>query len=194
MQHKILLLVALTVFAIQGIRNQTSFPLEELRGVLKKVADQLRSFPLYILARGDEAIAAYQRALELGKTPDKRVKVLLIGQDRVGKTSLGRSLKGELFRKDESSTEVVQMDMPLKHVGTKPWKNSTEEQEMTAFHHKCALYISDHLLTAFSKGEALGKEEMVEKMAIMSGLSIDDELHEPQERKTATKVFKFLVL
>ncbi|KAJ7369732.1 hypothetical protein OS493_036763 [Desmophyllum pertusum] len=110
------------------------------------VEDQPQSIPLYIQARGDEAKAAYQRALETGTTSDKRVKVMLIGQDRVGKTSVGRSLKGEEFRKDESSTEGVQME-----------------------------------------GKALGKEEMTGKMADEKELSVDDELHGPQEKKTATK-------
>ncbi|KAJ7369769.1 hypothetical protein OS493_036555 [Desmophyllum pertusum] len=142
--------------------------------VLKDQFLSKRSIPLYILARGDEAKAAFQRALEIGKTKDKRVKVLLIGQDRVGKTSVVRSLKGEEFRKDESSTDGVQMDIPLKHVGAKPWKNSTDEQEMTAFDHKSALYVR----------KALGKEDITEKIA---ELSVDDEIHEPQEKKTTTK-------
>ncbi len=121
-----------------------------------------RSIPPYILARGAEAKEAYQRALETGKTSDKRVKVFLVGQDRVGKTSVGRSLKGEQFRKDESSTNGVQMDLPLKHVGILPWRNSTEELEMTSFHYKCAQYLSDHLSTVTSEEKARGKKNMTE--------------------------------
>ena len=37
------------------------------------------------------------------------------------------------------------MDTALKGVSEKPWKNSTEEQQITAFEHKCAQYISDEL-------------------------------------------------
>ena len=107
----------------------------------------VHSVPPYILTRGSSAKAAYQRALETGKTLDKRAKILLIGQDRVGKTSVLRSLKGELFRQDESSTVGVQIDMPLKHVSEKPWKNSKEEQEKNTFHYKCALNVSNQLLT-----------------------------------------------
>ena len=136
----------------------------------ESVNDQnLQSIPLYIQARGDEAKAAYQRALETGETSDKRVKVFLVGQDRSGKTSVGRSLKGEQFRKDESSTEGVQMDIPLKYVGTKPWKNSTEEQEMTSFQHKCALHISDHLSRVSSDEKALKKKELTAETAAASG-------------------------
>ena len=119
-----------------------------VKNIRSKRADvPVHSVPPYIMARGPIAKAAYQRALETGKTFDKRAKILLIGQDRVGKTSVARSLKGELFRQDESSTVGVQIDMPLKHVGEKPWKNSKEEQEKSTFHHKCALNISKLLLT-----------------------------------------------
>ena len=114
---------------------------------LSKFQIMVHSVPPYILARGSIAKAAYQRALETGKTFDKRAKILLIGQDRVGKTSVLRSLKGELFRQDESSTLGVQIDMPLKHVGEKPWKNSKVEQEKSTFHYKLALNISNQLLT-----------------------------------------------
>ncbi|KAJ7369730.1 hypothetical protein OS493_036761 [Desmophyllum pertusum] len=185
--------LCLSTLKIQDIRNQRTIRLKMQGPEHSDVAttsrnlgnvQTLQSIPLYILARGDEAKAAYQRALESGTTSDKRVKVLLIGQDRVGKTSVGRSLKGEEFRKDESSTDGVHMDIPLKHVGAKPWNNSTEEQEMTAFDHKSALYVSDHLSTASSEGKALGKEDITEKIA---ELSVDDELHEPQEKKTTTK-------
>ena len=119
-----------------------------VKNVRSKRADvPVHLVPPYIMARGPIAKAAYQRALETGKTFDKRAKILLIGQDRVGKTSVARSLKGKLFRQDEPSTVGVQIDMPLKHVGEKPWKNSKEEEDKSTFHHKCALNISKLLLT-----------------------------------------------
>ena len=104
------------------------------------------SAPSYVTARGPRAIAAYQRAKATGKTLDRRVKVLLIGQDRVGKTSVGRSLKGEPFRANEASTDGVQMHGPLKNPGERPWKFCTMQGETTAYHHKCAEYIGIELL------------------------------------------------
>ena len=53
------------------------------------------------------------------------------------------------------------MDIALKNVDEKPWKNSTKEQEITAFEEKCARYISD-LLTESPESEVLpGLEEKV---------------------------------
>ena len=96
--------------------------------------------PSYVETRGPAAIAAYQRAKESGTTVDRRVKVLVIGQDRVGKTSVVRSLKGEHFRSNETSTDGVQMHEPLKNPGTKPWKSATTQRD-TVYHHKCAEWI-----------------------------------------------------
>ena len=111
--------------------------------------------PSYVLARGEKAMAAYQRALENGETLDKRVKVMLIGQDRVGKTSVGKALKGEPFDPEESSTDGVQMHEVLKNVGIQPWKNFTIQEETTTYHHKCAEFISRDLLTELTEAPAL---------------------------------------
>jgi len=83
--------------------------------------------PAYVLARGIKALEAYQRALKSGRTYDKRVKVLLVGQDRVGKTSLGKCLRGEPFNKDEPSTDGVQMIPAIK----KRWNRSLEKSRFS---------------------------------------------------------------
>ncbi len=88
---------------------------------------------------------AYQRALETGKTLDRRVKIYLIGKDRVGKTSLGKALKGEQFNANEPSTDGVVMHQPLKNAGDLPWKDSILQEETTTYHHRCAEYISKDL-------------------------------------------------
>ena len=109
------------------------------------------------MARGKEAVSAYRRALEFGSVFDKRVKVFLIGQDRVGKTSLGKSLKGELFNKDEPSTDGVQMSMPMKNIDSQPWSNSVLPHDTTVLDHKCALIISEELRQQ-TVNETSGKE------------------------------------
>ncbi|XP_068694464.1 uncharacterized protein [Montipora foliosa] len=117
--------------------------------------------PSYVAARGPRAIAAYHRAKATGKTLDRRVKVLLIGQDRVGKTSVARSLKGEPFRADETSTDGVQMHVPLKNPGVRPWKFSIMQGETTAYHHKCAEFIGRELLAEAKAEETRAYEEFI---------------------------------
>ena len=78
--------------------------------------------PFEILARGPEALRAYQKALKDGKICDRRVPVMIVGQDRSGKTSLKKSLKGELFNPDEDSTVGIEVDASLCQVTTEVWK------------------------------------------------------------------------
>ncbi|KAL9970025.1 hypothetical protein ACROYT_G022334 [Oculina patagonica] len=108
--------------------------------------EQRGLIPPAILARGTKAKAAYRRALDQGKTCDIRVRVMLIGKDNAGKTSVKRSLKGDKFNKDEVSTAGVQMDPPLLRVGVQPWKPVSQSDEpTTVFDHKSAQLVARQL-------------------------------------------------
>lgn len=101
--------------------------------------------PPAVLARGSKAKAAYRRALKNGKTCDVRVRIMLIGQDHAGKTSVKRSLKGEKFNKREPSTQGVQMDAPLLKAGIKAWKTHQADEATTVFDHKSAQLVARQL-------------------------------------------------
>ena len=87
--------------------------------------------PLEIEARGEEAQLAYQRALKDGAVNVYRVRVLLIGQDRAGKTSLKRSLIGLPFNPKEKSTAGIEVDsskravISVKHIKGKGVKEES---------------------------------------------------------------------
>ena len=66
--------------------------------------------PLEIEARGEKAQLAYQSALKDGAVNVYRGRVLLIGQDRAGKTSLKKSLIGLPFKRKEKSTDGIEVD------------------------------------------------------------------------------------
>ena len=66
--------------------------------------------PLEIEARGEKAHLAYQSALKDGAVNVYRGRVLLIGQDRAGKTSLKKSLIGLPFNRKEKSTDGIEVD------------------------------------------------------------------------------------
>lgn len=51
----------------------------------------------------------YLRELSKGKVLNERVKIIIVGNGRVGKTSMLRRLKGLSFRKDEKFTHGVQL-------------------------------------------------------------------------------------
>ena len=129
-------------------------------------------------ARGDKALSAYQRAIETGgSTYDKRVKVLLVGQDRVGKTSLGKALRGEPFNEAELSTQGVQMIPTIKNAGTGAWRNPSFLEHTTVFDHKVAAKTAEDLLSNPSeqpakKGprtEASNRSEKTDQLFVQDG-------------------------
>ena len=78
--------------------------------------------PVEILRRGPDALRAYRKALEHGKTHDRRVPVMIVGQDRSGKTSLKKSLKGDKFDPDEDSTDGIEVDPTVFRATTDVWR------------------------------------------------------------------------
>ncbi|XP_072172990.1 uncharacterized protein [Diadema setosum] len=68
--------------------------------------------PAEILARGPDAMLAFEQAANSGTKPIFRTRLMLVGQDRVGKTSLKRSLTGQRYNIAEVSTDGIDtMDM-----------------------------------------------------------------------------------
>ena len=106
-------------------------------------------------ARGEKALAAFHRVLETGgSTYDKRVKILLVGQDRVGKTSLGKALRGEPFDEAECSTDGVQMIPAVMNAGAGAWRNPASVEQITVYDHKVAAKTAENLLSTLSKQPA----------------------------------------
>ncbi|XP_022806712.1 uncharacterized protein LOC111343787 [Stylophora pistillata] len=107
--------------------------------------------PFYVLARGEFALEAYQRGLQSGRTFDKRTKILLIGQDSVGKTSLGKNLRGENFNPREPSTDGVKMMPAVKNAGLGAWRNPAFLESTSPFDFKCAELVTKELLSSSPK-------------------------------------------
>ena len=66
--------------------------------------------PSEIAAHGEKEQLAYESALKDGAVNVYRGRVLLIGQDRAGKTSLKKSLIGLPFNSKEKSTDGIEVD------------------------------------------------------------------------------------
>ena len=66
--------------------------------------------PREIQKHGHRAVAAFKEAMEKGSVPVYRGRVMLLGQDRAGKTSLKKSLLGIRFDPDEESTVGIKVD------------------------------------------------------------------------------------
>ena len=107
--------------------------------------------PPEINLRGPRALEAYSKALTEGKTRLKRIPIMLIGQNRSGKTSLKKSLQGLRFNPEENSTVGIDVDPSHFKVTTEIWKPGKEGQapnkeEMAAsFEHRVARVVVENL-------------------------------------------------
>ena len=100
--------------------------------------------------RGHLALEAYNIALAEGKTFDNRVPFMLIGQDRSGKTSLKKSLRGELFKPNEKSTVGIDVDPSLFELSTEIWTMPEKDQEpisgsSNSYEHHVARATVEHM-------------------------------------------------
>ena len=107
--------------------------------------------PPEIRARGPLALEAYSNALAEGQACVKRVPLMIIGQDRSGKTSVKKSLKGICFNPDEDSTLGIEVDRYHFKVTTEIWKTGEKDEEanidttVTSFEHSAARWIAEKL-------------------------------------------------
>ncbi|XP_067041874.1 uncharacterized protein [Acropora muricata] len=76
----------------------------------EQLADPGSSVPAEIRARGPRAEHAFQKAMQTGKVKVYRGRIMLLGQDRAGKTSLRKSLLGLPFDPEQESTVGIEVD------------------------------------------------------------------------------------
>ena len=109
--------------------------------------------PPEIRARGPEAELAFQKALQNGKVKVYRGRIMLLGQDRAGKTSLKKSLLGMPFNPQEESTVGVEVDPSKCQVDVDQIKNwepiKDKKLEVSEFAEDIAMLIAKDL----SKGQ-----------------------------------------
>lgn len=83
-----------------------------------------------LLARGDEFANYYQEACEQGTETLRFFRLMVVGPEGVGKTSLLRALTGKEFRSDETSTPFIdKFDVQI-HKISNDWK---ENQDLDAY-------------------------------------------------------------
>ena len=145
--------------------------------------------PPEILARGQLALKAYNNALAEGKACVKRLPLMLIGQDRSGKTSVKKSLKGIVFDPDEDSTVGIDVDRYHFEVSTEPWvtgkkdEESTSDAEVISFEHNVARLVAEKLMDVDS---VIDSERRAEVSSENYGLEIAEIQIETQLRESST--------
>ncbi|XP_022807422.1 uncharacterized protein LOC111344458 isoform X2 [Stylophora pistillata] len=140
-------------------------------GVERKVA-----VPPAIRARGPLALATYLNALAEGQACVRRVPLLIVGQDRSGKTSVKKSLKGICFDPEEDSTKGIDVDCYQFKVTTEIWKTGKKDEanigtEVISFEHKTAQWVAEKLTT----------REKVAEVKRTSSVESNEEIASPEE-------------
>ena len=127
--------------------------------------------PGEIIARGPEAKRAYQNALRNGKVKVYRGRIMFIGQDRAGKTSLKKHLLGLPFDPEEQSTDGVEVDpstfeFDVDH--TANWKISNEKLTVSHFFDELAKMVAEKLQEEKTNMNQEGQDEKNVKVSKMS--------------------------
>ena len=102
---------------------------------------------------------AYENALKNGKVKVYRGRIMFIGQDRAGKTSLKKHLLGLPFDPDEESTDGVEVDpsafeFDVDHATN--WKISNEKLNVSHFVNELAKIVAGKLQ---EQGNEEGQDE-----------------------------------
>ena len=104
--------------------------------------------PSEIKARGRKAMLAYENALKTGKVKVYRARIMFIGQDRAGKTSLKNSFLGLSFDPKQQSTDGIELDLSKFEVDVDQvsnWKRTDEKQGVSKFVHKLVRMVAGKL-------------------------------------------------
>ena len=107
------------------------------------------SVPPEIRARGHRAELAFQKAMQKGRVKVYRGRIMILGQDRAGKTSLKKSLLGMPFDPQEESTVGVEVDpsrCELEVERVKNWERTEEKKlDVSEFIEDIARFIAKDL-------------------------------------------------
>ena len=105
--------------------------------------------PAEIRGRGPRAERAFQKAMQSGKVKVYRGRIMLLGQDRAGKTSLKKSLLGLPFDPKQESTVGVEVDPSKCEVEVdevKNWMPSEQrKRKISEFEEGIARFIARDL-------------------------------------------------
>ena len=143
--------------------------------------------PPEINLRGSRALEAYKKALTEGKTHVKRIPIMLIGQERSGKTSLKKSLQGLLFNPHEDSTTGIDIDPSDFKVTTEIWKTGKKDQaankkEMaSSFEHYLARVVVEKLKEKQLTSELKNVDKLKDlesSLTVSTGVQIGTESNE----------------
>ena len=154
--------------------------------IVNEISFHYVSVPAEILARGPTALEAYNKALACGRTSVKRIPIMLIGQDRAGKTSLKKSLRGICFDPEEVRTVGIDVDPSHFKVTTETWKTGTTEKGQNpdaaiSFDRHAAILLVEDLK---GDGESFLLEDSLEQIESTLDSEVTEVPEQPRPKET----------
>ena len=119
--------------------------------------------PKEIQARGRKAILAYENALKTGKVKVYRARIMLIGQDRAGKTSMKGSFLGLPFDPGEQSTDGIEIDLSKFDINVdqvKSWERTNDNLGVSQFARTLAGMVAEKLEQEETEMDTVRDEKM----------------------------------
>ena len=127
--------------------------------------------PKEIQARGRKAILAYENALKTGKVKVYRARIMLIGQDRAGKTSMKSSFLGLPFDSEKQSTDGIEIDLSRFEIDVdqvKSWKRTDDNLGVSQFALTLAEMVAEKLEQEETEIDTVQDEKKEKKMGQVS--------------------------
>ena len=119
--------------------------------------------PKEIQARGRKAILAYENALKTGKVKVYRARIMLVGQDRAGKTSMKSSFLGLPFDPGEQSTDGIEIDLSKFDINVdqvKSWERTNDNLGVSQFARTLAGMVAEKLEQEETEMDTVRDEKM----------------------------------
>ncbi|XP_070568954.1 death-associated protein kinase 1-like isoform X2 [Ptychodera flava] len=101
----------------------------QTKDVDKDEPEHRKVVPREIDLRGPKVRRIYEKACTEGRKKVYRARVMFVGQQGVGKTSLAKCLRGEEFQCDEPSTNGIETDPSACVVDIKEWKSTASADD-----------------------------------------------------------------
>ena len=138
--------------------------------------------PQEIQAQGQRAEAAFKEAMEKGSVEVYRGRIMLIGQDRAGKTSLKKFLLGIPFDPEEESTVGIEVDPTKFEVEidqVKSWQCTNHKKlDLSEYREDIAMMTAEHMKALEGKSQ-----ETTDSM------DLEEELNDPSIVLPKAEVF-----
>ncbi|XP_022797976.1 probable serine/threonine-protein kinase pats1 [Stylophora pistillata] len=156
-------------FTAEGMRS-----VMELEDKIDRVYSAIPDYVERLRPEGREVELAYERALKDGYVEVYRGRIMLIGQERAGKTSLKKSLLGLPFDPEEQSTEGIIVDPSKCEIDVnqvRNWQSTNKNKPVLLEHGKG---IADILLGDMLRRQGKDAEDSTRKEEDSEESSVED--------------------